>query len=136
MTDEKSARSRKGPSRSIVVPVARPDAFPAADRSGIVVPVAAPAPSFTPDPSAVSFKGRGPKGYRRTDDHILHAVEEALAADETLDASDIEVAVENGEVTLRGLVGGVRARYAAVADAEAIAGKGRVRHALKIVGEP
>ncbi len=50
------------------------------------------------------FAGRGPKGYRRSDDRIEEDVNEALARNSELDASDIEVKVSNGEVTLSGSV--------------------------------
>jgi hypothetical protein len=47
--------------------------------------------------------GKGPKGYRRSDDRILEEVHERLAHG-YLDASDIEVKVKDGEVTLEGTV--------------------------------
>jgi hypothetical protein len=49
------------------------------------------------------FIGKGPKGYTRSDERIREEVCERLAGG-YLDASDIEVAVENGEVTLTGTV--------------------------------
>jgi hypothetical protein len=48
--------------------------------------------------------GRGPKGYQRSDERIRETVSEALARDGELDASEIEVSVEAGEVTLSGSV--------------------------------
>jgi len=48
--------------------------------------------------------GRGPKGYRRSDERIRESVSEALARDGDLDASEIEVTVQEGEVTLEGTV--------------------------------
>jgi osmotically-inducible protein OsmY len=136
MADERRDRARKRPSTSINVPMAKPEAFPTLDRSSIVVPAAAPTNAFEAGTTPVSLKGRGPKGYQRTDEHIRHVVEEALAADPTLDATDIEVTVIDGEVRLIGMVAGPRARYAAVANAETVAGPGRVHSALKITGEP
>jgi len=50
------------------------------------------------------FAGRGPKGYRRSDERITEDVNEALYQDPDLDASEIEVKVENGVVTLSGTV--------------------------------
>ena len=44
-------------------------------------------------------QGRGPRGCRRSDDCIREDVHDRLT-DDRLDASDIEVIVENGEVTL------------------------------------
>jgi hypothetical protein len=50
------------------------------------------------------YAGRGPKGYQRSDERIRETVSEALARDGDLDASEIEVSVERGEVTLNGSV--------------------------------
>ena len=51
------------------------------------------------------FRGRGPKGYQRTDERILEEVCERLTDDPQLDASDIEVTCAAGEITLEGSVG-------------------------------
>jgi osmotically-inducible protein OsmY len=47
--------------------------------------------------------GRGPKGYQRSDNRILEDVCDRLTYSD-VDASEIEVRVENGEVTLSGSV--------------------------------
>jgi len=71
-------------------------------RQPALTPPAAPAASLQPVPSG--FRGRGPKGYRRSDDRIREDVCERLLYDDYVDASDIEVSVEAGEVTLNGTV--------------------------------
>jgi hypothetical protein len=48
--------------------------------------------------------GRGPRNYKRSDERIEEDVNEALTRHPGLDASDIEVQVANGEVTLTGTV--------------------------------
>jgi len=50
------------------------------------------------------YVGRGPKGYRRGDDRVREDVCESLARDARVDASDVEVEVKEGEVTLSGFV--------------------------------
>jgi hypothetical protein len=50
------------------------------------------------------FAGRGPKGYRRPDERIHEEVCERLTRHPAIDASDIEVRVAGGEVTLTGEV--------------------------------
>jgi hypothetical protein len=50
------------------------------------------------------FAGRGPKGWRRPDDRIHDDVCEALTRNPYVDASEIEISVKNGEVTLSGTV--------------------------------
>jgi len=49
-------------------------------------------------------RGRGPKGYTRSDDRIREDVSDRLSQDPHIDASDIEVSVSGGEVTLSGTV--------------------------------
>jgi hypothetical protein len=49
-------------------------------------------------------RGKGPRGYVRSDARILEDVSDRLADDGRLDASDIEVVVAAGEVTLNGVV--------------------------------
>ena len=48
--------------------------------------------------------GRGPRGYQRSDERIREDVSEILWAHDEIDASEIDVMVENGEVTLEGTV--------------------------------
>ena len=51
-----------------------------------------------------SYAGRGPKGYQRSDARITEDVCDRLCDDPRIDATDIEVLVKNGEVTLAGMV--------------------------------
>lgn len=72
-------------------------------------------------------RGRGPKGYRRSDARILEDVSERLTDDPRLDASEIEVEVQDGEVTLKGRVADREARRRAEDLAMAVSG---VRHVM------
>lgn len=54
--------------------------------------------------AAKSFFGKGPKGYMRSDERIQEDVCDALYRHPRIDASEIEVEVKNGVVTLRGTV--------------------------------
>ncbi|WP_445681787.1 BON domain-containing protein [Radicibacter daui] len=51
-----------------------------------------------------THRGRGPKGYQRDQNRILEDINDRLTDDHFLDASNIEVTVENGEVMLFGTV--------------------------------
>ena len=51
-----------------------------------------------------SFIGRGPRGYRRSDERVREDVCDALTDARDLDATDIEVSVRDGVVTLSGEV--------------------------------
>ena len=50
------------------------------------------------------FTGVGPRDYQRPDERIFEDVCERLTQHGQIDASDMEVAIENGEVTLQGQV--------------------------------
>jgi osmotically-inducible protein OsmY len=54
--------------------------------------------------SVRSFSGRGPKGYRRPDERIREDVCESLMKHPGIDASEFEVTVKDGIVTLQGSV--------------------------------
>ena len=55
-------------------------------------------------PMPGGHRGKGPVGYTRSDNRIKESVSEALADDDHVDATHIEVVVKNGEVLLTGLV--------------------------------
>ena len=48
--------------------------------------------------------GRGPRGYRRSDERIREEICERLTQHGEIDASDLDVDVRDVEVTLRGMV--------------------------------
>lgn len=50
------------------------------------------------------FAGRGPKGWSRKDDRIMEDVCQRLTDHPDIDASEVEVKVESGEVTVSGTV--------------------------------
>ncbi|UJR83485.1 BON domain-containing protein [Sandaracinus amylolyticus] len=50
------------------------------------------------------FFGKGPKGYKRSDERVREEVSEVIARQGWIDASEVEVKVVNGEVTLTGTV--------------------------------
>jgi hypothetical protein len=76
--------------------------------------------------------GRGPKGYRRSDDRINEDVSEALSQDPDLDASEIEVKVQNGEVVLTGTVEERQFKRMAEEIAERCSGVQDVRNEIRV----
>ena len=76
--------------------------------------------------------GKGPKGYTHSDEKIKGYVEERLYHDSFVDASDIEVSVSEGEVTLSGTVDDKQTKRRAEDCAERIAGVKDVSNHLKI----
>jgi osmotically-inducible protein OsmY len=78
------------------------------------------------------YRGRGPRGYRRSDDRIKEDINDRLTDHPYLDASDIEVIVAAGEVTLTGLVDSRNAKRMAEEIAEDVSGVANVENRLKV----
>ncbi|MBX3016340.1 MAG: BON domain-containing protein [Bdellovibrionaceae bacterium] len=55
-------------------------------------------------PQRMNYRGRGPKGWKRTDESIRDRVCDLLDASPDVDAREIDVSVKDGEVTLKGHV--------------------------------
>lgn len=81
------------------------------------------------------FYGKGPKGYKRSDDRIREDVHEVLTWNNEIDASDIEVEVKEGEVSLSGTVLDRRMKRLAEELIEDISGVRDVSNQLKIKKE-
>jgi BON domain len=81
---------------------------------------------------ARSHSGRGPKGYIRSDERIREDVSDRLTDDWLVDASNIEVAVANGEITLSGTVDSRQAKRRAEDCAESVSGVRNVQNNLRV----
>jgi len=79
--------------------------------------------------------GRGPKGYTRSKERILDDVNQALQDDSWLDASEIDVQCEAGEVVLRGTVSSRQDKRRAEECAERISGVKDVRNEIRVKSE-
>jgi osmotically-inducible protein OsmY len=77
-------------------------------------------------------RGRGPKGYARSDERIREDVNDRLTDDGWLDASDIEVQVSSAEVTLTGQVNSREEKRRAEDIVEAISGVKHVQNNLRV----
>ena len=77
-------------------------------------------------------RGRGPKGYQRSDERIREDVNDRLTDDPHIDASEIEVAVSNREVTLTGTVNSRFEKRHAEDLAESISGVTHVQNNLRV----
>jgi osmotically-inducible protein OsmY len=78
------------------------------------------------------FSGRWPKGYQRSDDRIREDVCERLTRDPDIDASEIDVKVTNGEVTLTGTVDERQSKRMAEELAENISGVKDVHNQVRV----
>ncbi len=77
-------------------------------------------------------RGKGPRNYRRSDARIAEDLNDRLSEDGTLDATDIEVSVAEGEVTLAGTVTSRKAKRRAEDCAEAVGGVGHIQNNLRV----
>ena len=82
-----------------------------------------------------SYRGRGPKNYRRSDERIREDVCERLTDDHYVDATDIEVNVQNGIVTLSGSVDDRGAKRRAEDVAESVSGVSDVQNQIRVARE-
>jgi len=76
--------------------------------------------------------GKGPKGYTRSDERIREDVSDRLTSADEVDASEIEVNVSNGEVTLKGTVDDRQAKRAAEDIAESVQGVRGVQNQIRV----
>lgn len=76
--------------------------------------------------------GRGPKGYVRTDERIREDVCDRLSWDDEVDATDVTVRVQNGEVTLEGSVETRHMKRLAEDLAEGVSGVTDVHNTLRV----
>lgn len=79
-----------------------------------------------------THRGRGPKGYSRSDDRIREDVSDRLTEDPHIDASGIDVTVASGEVTLSGSVDRRWAKRHAEDIAEGVSGVKHVQNNLRL----
>ena len=79
-----------------------------------------------------SFRGRGPKNYRRSDERIRDDINDRLTDNDWIDASDIEVLVAGSEVTLSGKVDSRYAKRIAEDIAESVSGVSNVQNNLRV----
>ena len=81
---------------------------------------------------ARDYSGRGPRGYQRSNERITEDVCDALTRHPDVDASNISVRCENGEVVLSGTVNDRHEKRLAEDAAERIAGVREVRNEIRL----
>jgi osmotically-inducible protein OsmY len=77
-------------------------------------------------------RGKGPRGYTRSDERIKEMVCEALTEDSHIDASGIDVEVRSGEVILSGMVPDRQTKRMAEDLVESLSGVNDVANQLKV----
>jgi len=78
------------------------------------------------------YAGRGPKGYKRNDQQIVEEACQRLERDGEVDASEIEVTVEDGIIRLRGSVPDRQTKRRAEQCVESIYGARDVMNELRV----
>ena len=79
-----------------------------------------------------SQAGRGPQLHRRSDDKIYQEIWELLTNNPDLDASEIELHVQSGEVTLTGMVDSRDAKWMSEDLVTSVTGVREVNNRLKV----
>jgi len=82
----------------------------------------------------MSQRGRGPKGYQRSDERIQEDLSERIM-EQGLDASEVEVRVSGGEVTLTGTVRDRSLRFQLEHLADQISGVTDVTNNIRVARE-
>lgn len=78
------------------------------------------------------FFGFGPKNYRRSDERMTEELNDRLYRHPEIDASDVDVSVKDGEVTLSGTVDSRRAKYMAEDLCDRVMGVKDVNNQLRV----
>ena len=84
------------------------------------------------DQRRAQHRGRGPRGYQRSDDRIREDINDRLTDDPYLDASDIDVSVVSCEVTLTGNVSTREDKRRAEDLTEGVSGVRNVENRLRV----
>lgn len=79
----------------------------------------------------MTHRGKGPKGYMRSDERIREDVSDRLSDDHDVDASEIDVEVSGGEVILKGSVNSRAEKRRAEDIAESVSGVKNVENRLR-----
>ena len=82
-----------------------------------------------------SHRGKGPRNFTRSDDRIRETVCEALGDDDQIDATNLDVTVKNGEVTLAGIVDDRRMKRLAEDCVESLPGVKDVQNQIRVHSE-
>jgi hypothetical protein len=87
---------------------------------------------FGREESFRDYRGRGPKGYQRADERIHEEACELLTDHPQVDASDLEIKVEHGVVTLTGTICDRRSKRLAAETVENVRGVKDVNNHLRV----
>lgn len=89
-------------------------------------------PSGQPVEERPSYRGKGPKSFARSDEQLRYDVCQRLSDHDDVDATDIDVHVENGEATLIGTVPERQMKRLAEDCAEGCIGISNVQNNLRL----
>lgn len=82
--------------------------------------------------SSSTRRSRGPKGYTRSDDRIKEDLSDRLMQSDIVDASDVEIEVKDGVVTLSGTIDSRQSKYFLDELAESVGGVKDVNNQLRV----
>jgi len=85
-----------------------------------------------PSPASARSLFRAPKGYKRSDERIREDVSDRLGMRHDLDPTELEVAVQDREVTLSGTVATLAEKFRAEEIAASVGGVEEVHNRLRV----
>ena len=77
-------------------------------------------------------RGKGPRSYQRSDERILEELNDRMCDNPYLDASEIDITVENGDVILAGIVEDRESKKLAAEIGESVSGVTNVENRLRV----
>jgi osmotically-inducible protein OsmY len=78
------------------------------------------------------FTGRGPRGYKRSNERLTEEINEKLTQHPDINAEEIEIKVQNGEVTLTGVVDDRQTKRMVEDIVEEISGVNELHNQLRV----
>lgn len=82
--------------------------------------------------NTADYSGLGPKNYRRSDERVLDEVCDRLIDSSDVDASNLEISVDDGVVTLKGTVSDKWMKYEAEELAEQVRGVNDIKNEISV----
>ena len=83
---------------------------------------------------ALSHRGRGPKGYRRSDARLTEIICDLLTEAADIDASEVSVEVRDCDVTLEGTVPVRRMKHAIEDLVAGVSGVDEIHNRIEVTG--
>ena len=131
----KSGRSKTQPGRESLEPRGPEVSGQTVKRESEITVEGGPRTEDPPRSGDWAHRSSSARGRRRPDESLAQDIHEILTSDPELDATDIKVEVEDGAVTLSGVVDSLDAKLLAEELVESLVGVREVHNGLRVTRE-